>query len=83
LGEVKSKKGLEEMGNTLPFGEILETVDRLPLEEQEALIEILHRRVIERRRAELAKDIQEAQKEFKAGHARPMTPDELMAEILS
>ena len=71
------------MGDTLPFGEVLETVDRLPLEEQEALIEILHRRVIERRREELAKDIQEAQKEFEAGHARPVTPDEFMAEILS
>ena len=79
----KNEKGSEDMGDTLPFREVLETVDRLPLEEQEALIEILHRRVIERRREELAKDIQEAQKEFKAGHARPVTPDELMAEILS
>lgn len=71
------------MENTSSFGKVLETVDRLPLEDQEALIEILHGRIIERRRAELAKDIQDAQKEFKAGHARPATPDELMAEILS
>lgn len=71
------------MEDTLSFGEVLETAERLPLEEQDALIEILHRRVIERRRAELAKDIQEAQKEFKAGYARPVTPDDLMAEILS
>jgi hypothetical protein len=61
----------------------LEIVDRLPLEDQETLIEIVYRRVIERRRAELAKDIQGAQKEFEAGNARPVTPDELMAEILS
>ncbi len=61
----------------------METVDSLPLEEQEELIEILRRRVIERRREELAKEIQEARKEFRAGRARPATPDELMSEILS
>ena len=71
------------MKNTMSFGEVLETVDRLPLEEQEALIDILQRRVIEQRRAELAQDIKDAQKEFKAGHAHPGTPDEVMAEILS
>ncbi len=71
------------MRNTMTFGDVLETVDRLPLEEQEELIEILHRRVIERRREELAKEIQEAQREFRAGRARPATPDEIMSEILS
>jgi hypothetical protein len=79
----RSDKDGKAMGNTSSFGKALETVDRLPLEDQEALIEILHRRIIERRRAELAKDIQDAQKEFKAGNAHPVTPDELMAEILS
>ena len=71
------------MRNTMTFGDVLETVDRLPLEEQEELIEILRRRVIERRREELAKEIQEAQREFRAGRARPATPDEIMSEILS
>ena len=71
------------MRNTMTFGDVLETVDRLPLEEQEELIEILRRRVIERRREELAKEIQEARKEFRAGQTRPATPDELMSEILS
>ncbi len=71
------------MRNTMTFGDVLETVDSLPLEEQEELIEILRRRVIERRREELAKEIQEARKEFRAGRTRPATPDELMSEILS
>ena len=71
------------MKDILPFGQVLETADRLPLADQEALVEILQRRVIERRRAEIAKDIQAAQEEFRAGYARPVTPDELMAEILS
>jgi len=71
------------MEKTLSFGEVLDTVEQLSLEDQEALTDIIRRRIIERRRAELAKDIQEAQEEFKAGNARPVTSDELMAEILS
>ncbi len=71
------------MERALAFGEVLEVVDTLSLEEQEMLTEVVHRRVIERRREELAKDIQDAQREFQAGHCHPMTPDELMAEILS
>jgi hypothetical protein len=71
------------MESELAFEEVLEVVDRLSLEEQETLVEIVHRRVIERRREELAREIQEAQKEFQAGQCRPTTPDELMAEILS
>jgi hypothetical protein len=65
------------------FGDVLESIDKLSLEEQETLIEILHRRIIERRREELARDIQQAQQEFQAGQCRPVTPTELMDEILS
>jgi hypothetical protein len=65
------------------FGEVLETIEQLPLEDQAELIDIVRRRIIEQRRSDLVRDVQEAQKEFKAGKARPVTPDELMAEILS
>jgi hypothetical protein len=71
------------MENVLAFGEVLEAADELSLEEQETLIEVIRRRVIERRREELAREIQDAQKEFQAGYCRPTTPDELMTEILS
>lgn len=71
------------MKNSLPFGEILEAADGLTLEEQETLVDILNRRVIDRRRSELAKDIQHAQQEFQDGGCRPITPDDLMGEILS
>jgi hypothetical protein len=70
------------MESALAFGEVLEVVDKLSLEEQETLVEVVRRRIIERRREELAKEIQDAQKEFQAGLCRPATPDELMAEIL-
>ena len=71
------------MERKVRFGEILEEADRLPVEDQETLIEILKRRVRDRRRAAFAADIQEAQREFQEGSCRPATADELMREILS
>jgi hypothetical protein len=71
------------MASPSSFGKVMESVDRLPLSDQEALAEILNRRIIELRRAELAKDIKDAQQEYKAGKARPVTADQLMADILS
>jgi len=67
----------------LSFGQVLETVEQLPLEDQEALVDIVRRRIVDRRRMQLARDVREAQEEFRAGSARPATPDELMDEILS
>lgn len=71
------------MPSAIPFGEVLEAIDKLPLEEQEMLIDVLRRRIIERRREELAKDIQEAQQEFQAGQCRPIIPTDLLKEISS
>lgn len=71
------------MQSIMSFGDVLEAADQLSLDEQETLIDILHRRLIERRRADLAKDIREARKEFEAGQAKPASPDEIMGEILS
>ncbi|MGQ9630026.1 MAG: hypothetical protein ACUVXI_06875 [bacterium] len=56
-------------------------IDKLSLEEQETLIDILRRRIAERGRKMLAAEIQEARKEFAEGRCRPATADEI--EILS
>ncbi len=64
------------MGNAMTFGEVLESADRLSLDEQETMMDVLHRR------AELVKEIQNAQQEFKEGECKPITPSELMREIL-
>ena len=65
------------------FAEILEAAAQLPLEDQENLIDILQKRLRDRRRAYLVKDVQEAQKEFAEGKCQPITPEQLMEEILS
>ncbi|MDF1594282.1 MAG: hypothetical protein P1P89_22450 [Desulfobacterales bacterium] len=71
------------MENTLPFGEILEAADKLPIADQESLRDILAKRIIERRRDDLSQEIREAREEYEAGQCKPVTPNELMNELLS
>jgi hypothetical protein len=65
------------------FAEILEAAEQLPLEDQENLIHILKNRLREQKRAELVNDVNEAQQEFAQGQCKPVTPEQIMEEILS
>ena len=65
------------------FEKVLDSADRLSLEEQEELVQILQKRIIEYRRDELSKEIKAADREFKRRKAQKTTPDELMKEILA
>jgi hypothetical protein len=68
---------------TLPFGDVLDAIDQLSLEEQETLMDIVQRRVTERSRKLLATEIREAQQEFAEGRCQATTAEELMKEVLS
>jgi len=46
------------------FGEVLESADSLPVEDQESLIDVLRRRLAEQRRTELVQAVKEARQEF-------------------
>jgi polyphosphate kinase len=74
---------LTEVKGPPSFHVVVEAADRLTEEEQETLIELLSRRLADRRRAQLVTDIQGAQREFGSGGLRPTSPDEIMKEILS
>ncbi|MFO8041471.1 MAG: hypothetical protein R6U67_18740 [Sodalinema sp.] len=65
------------------FADILDSADRLSVEEQEDLIRILQNRLRDRNRADRIRDVNEAQNEFFEGKCSPATPQELMKEILS
>ena len=71
------------MAQTMAFGEVLEAIDQLSLDEQETLIDILHRRIAEQGRRKLAAEIESARQEFAEGQCQPATADDLMKEILS
>lgn len=63
------------------FHEIIEDVETLSPEDQESLIEIVHRRLIQQKRADLAADIAEARQDYKEGRVRRGTVDDLMKEL--
>ncbi len=65
------------------FAEILEAAEQLPLEDQENLIHILQNRLRDQKRTELVRDVQAAQQEFAQGQCQPLTPEQIMGEILS
>ena len=71
------------MDHAMSFGEILEAADGLQVDEQESLLEILQKRIVERRREGIARDVEEAREAFRAGQCRPATPDEIFDEIVS
>ncbi len=55
---------------------VLDEAMDLPLEQQEMLIQILQRRMIERRRDEIATDAAATLAEFRAGKLKAQTADE-------
>lgn len=65
------------------FAELLDAVDDLPLEDQAELVEIVRRRLVERGREELAKEVQQARSDFQAGRCAPRSPEEILRDLLS
>ncbi|MEO6203188.1 MAG: hypothetical protein ABIU05_22230 [Nitrospirales bacterium] len=71
------------MEQTIPFGEVLEAIDKLSLEEQETLIGILHSRLAGQSRKIVGTEIKKARKEFAEGRCQSATADEIMKDVLS
>ncbi len=67
----------------LRFHVVVDAADRLTVEDQETLVEVLRRRLADRRRVDLATDIRAGQREFEQGSLRPTSPVEIMKEIFS
>jgi len=64
------------------FGDVIESVETLSLDEQEDLVSILQRRLREHRRAELVRAVKAARKEFGTGRCKPASADEIIRKII-
>jgi len=62
------------------FSKILAAADGLSVDEQVILLEMLRRRIAERNRAELVRDVAEAHAESSSGRARPASAKEIVDE---
>lgn len=72
----------DAMSTAMKFTDVVDSVERLSTDEQEALVEIIRRRLAERRRERLVAEIAEARAEYARGEAQATSADDLMTEIL-
>ena len=63
------------------FQEVLDIVESLPEYQQEDLVDIIRRRLIEQRRDRLADSIRKAREEYVRGEVKKGTVDDLMKEL--
>jgi hypothetical protein len=67
--------------NIITFQEALDVIESLPEPQQEDLIELIRRRLVERKRQKIAKSIREARKEYAKGKVKKGSVDDLMKEL--
>ncbi len=72
-----------ELTISTPFQQALDAVERLPAEDQETLVDIIRRRLIERRRAEIVRNAQATRQAFREGRARYGTVEDLRRDLMS
>jgi hypothetical protein len=65
------------------YGQVVDSIEALPDEQQESLVELLQHRLAERRREALVKSVREARKELKSGKLRPATSAAIMRRVLA
>lgn len=65
----------------ITFQKALEIIESLPENQQEDLIDIIRRRLIEQRRDRIADSIKEAREEHARGKGKRGTVDELMKKL--
>jgi hypothetical protein len=69
------------MAQVSKLDQVLESIEMLPIEDQEMLVELMQRRLVERRREEIAKHIAQAQADYEAGKVFRGTVEDAIAEL--
>lgn len=66
---------------TSTFQDVIETVEHFSLEDQEALLDILRKRLIEQRRLQLAQEAAEVRQDYQDGRVQFGTVDDFLAAL--
>ena len=78
------KKAVQKTMNdtsTHQFQDVLEAVETWSLTDQSLLVEILQRRLTQKRRSELASEIKEARADYQANNVKRGSTADLMTEL--
>jgi hypothetical protein len=62
------------------FADVVDAADKLSLDEQQALLEIIRRRITERNRAQLVRDVESSRAEHVSGRSRSATVTQILDE---
>ncbi len=65
------------------YGQVLDSIEAPPEEQQESLTDTVRKRLAERRRDALVKSLGDARKECKSGKCRPASPAEIMRKVFA
>lgn len=63
------------------FDQVLESIETLSLDEQEALVQVVQRRIVEKRRDEIAENITQSRLEYAKGKVFRGKVSEIMNEL--
>lgn len=66
----------------MTFQEIIDSIEKLTIEDQDQLFELIRKRRSENRRAEILANAQEVMQAFKDGTAKRGSVDDLIADLL-
>ncbi len=66
---------------SITFQQAIDIVESLPQNQQEDLIIVLQRRMIEQKRESLVKSVREARAEYKKGKVKKGSVDDLLKEL--
>ena len=65
------------------FAEVLETIEKLTVDEKETLVDILQHRLREAKRQGIVRSVKESRREFEKGDLKSASVEEIMSEIMS
>ena len=63
------------------FAQTLEVIESLPADQQEDVLEVMQRRLAERRRTELVATVKQSRKEFAAGKCKPASIAAILRQV--
>lgn len=66
---------------TITLNQAIETINQLPLEQQEMLVSIFQKRLIEIRRKQMAQDAQESLNAYRQGQYTPQSAESIISEL--
>lgn len=70
------------MSNTVSIQQVIEDFETLPTEDQDLLLELIHKRRIEKKRTEIARNATQTLRSIETGQAKQGTLADLRADLL-